>query len=86
MLSSVSRVINMRGGVVLESLRPKHSVARQKTDDGRKTVMLCDGAPCCKKLSKRFCLVLRQCIHSRIFTVEKQVGRRGLSVHAGGIE
>ena len=60
----------------------------QKDSRGKTTLLLADGAPCYKALSKMHKLLLRQCNHSKgIFSVWRSVhGRGSVRVHTGGID
>ena len=60
----------------------------QKDSRGKTTLLLADGAPCYKGLSKMSKLLLRQCNHSKgVFSVWRSVhGRGSVRVHTGGID
>ena len=60
----------------------------RKDSRGKTTLLLADGAPCYKGLSKMSKLLLRQCNHSKgVFSVWKTVhGRGSIRVHTGGID
>ena len=60
----------------------------QKDECGRKTLLLSDGAPCYKGLSKKYKVLLRQCNHSKgVFSVWRHVKGRGhIRVHTGSLD
>ena len=60
----------------------------RKDNRGKTTLLLADGAPCYKGLSKMSKLLLRQCNHSKgVFSVWRSVqGRGSVRVHTGGID
>ena len=60
----------------------------RKDSRGKTTLLLADGAPCYKGLSKMSKLLLRQCNHSKgVFSVWRSVhGRGSVRVHTGGID
>ena len=78
--------INVHDTLLLSSLARCH--IGQKDSRGKTTLLLADGAPCYKALSKMHKLLLRQCNHSKgIFSVWRSVhGRGSVRVHTGGID